>query len=200
MVESMSAVQWGPVAVWVGAIATFGAALVALLASIGWFGRLEKPKLELTFESTEPWCRQVGRDSTQVMWVRVGVENTGRTVARGCLGRLIRVSTGGSHRSDIDPVQLRWAGVPRSRSFEPVDIRRGQSEFLNVLFSSDAGWRIDTFEGKDFDPGFVLTLGPESHDVEIAVFADNADTEALTFQFEGGAQPHAFIRKTLDKR
>jgi hypothetical protein len=77
------ALEWGPAGTWAGATATFLAALIALLASLGRFDRFRAPRLQVTFEQTEPWCRfgEHPVDGT-VLWVRVGVENLGRAGAR----------------------------------------------------------------------------------------------------------------------
>src|SRR5262249_53141621 len=127
-----------------------------------------------------------GDDGTEVLWIRVGVENVGRRVAEGCVGRLIAVATGDSPRRDIDPVQLRWAGVPRSRSFNPVDLRRGQREYLNVCVRETSGWRILTFEDPDFDPGFTTLLDfGERHVLHVALFSGNAETRTRSLVLEG---------------
>ena len=117
---------------WAGAIATALVVITTALVALGYFDGFRGPRLRLTFEATEPWCRQgkTEGDGT-ALWVRVGVENLGGGPARGCLGRLISVATNGESRPDVDPVQLRWAGVPRSRAFEPMDLRRDQREYLN---------------------------------------------------------------------
>jgi hypothetical protein len=72
--------------------------------------------------------------------------------------------------------------VPRSRAFDPVDLRRGQREYLNVLCRPDgAPWRLVTFEDPDFDPGFATELCPaEAYEVEISVFAANGPTVTST--------------------
>jgi hypothetical protein len=174
-----SGIDWGPVSTWFGAVATFLAALVALLVALGLFDSVRGPRLRLTFEDAEPWRRATATaGGGEVLWVRVGVENVGRAPARGCVGRLIGLTTDGVARPDVDPLQLRWAGLPRSRAFDPIDVRRGQREFLNVLaFEEGARWRIVTFEGGDFDPGFPTELPPDrEHVLEVAVFSDNADT------------------------
>jgi hypothetical protein len=181
----MLAVAWGPVAVWAGAVATFCAALIALVAGAGYLDRLRAPHLLVTFEHAEPWCRSVDHpDEGDAFWVRVGVENVGRGPARGCIGRLTSLRTNGMLRTDVDPVQLRWAGVPRSRSFEPVDLRRGQREFLNVVYLVEGSrWRIDTYSEPDFDPGFTTELPADGeHVVDLALFADNAATAAFSLE------------------
>jgi hypothetical protein len=181
-VGEVAIVEWGPVAAWFGAIATFLAAATALLVAMGAFDRFRSPRLRVTFEKTEPWCR-TGQlsDGMKVLWVRVGVENVGRGVAQACVGRLLGVSTSGAARRDIDPVQLRWAGVPRSRAFDPIDLRRDQREFLNVCVRGDGEWRIVTFEDPDFDPGFTTNLASgELHRLHLALFAGNAETTKRT--------------------
>ena len=108
------------------------------------------------------------------MWIRIGVENRGGGAARGCLGRLLTVSTDGQQRPDVDPVQLRWAGVPRSRAFDAIDLGRGQREYLNVLYLPNrSDWHLVTFQDPDFDPGFnagtvSTSLTAEAHRDETA--------------------------------
>jgi hypothetical protein len=188
----ITAIDWGPVGVWAGAIATALAVIVALVSSLGLFGRYHRARLRITFEPAQPWCRFVQQpDGSMALWARVGVENVGGSTARGCIGRLIGLSTDGVVRTDVDPLQLRWAGVPRSMSFEPVDIRPGQREFLNVLFLVDGSsrWTIDTFSSEDFQPGFDTELDVDHpHVVQIALYADNADTITHNQPLDPGAQ------------
>src|SRR5262249_53162067 len=128
------AVDWGPVGVRVGAAATVLAVIVAALVALRFFDGLRGPRIHLTFARTEPWCRQSDEDihgRPAGLWIRLGVENRGAAPARGCVGRLITVTTDGTPRSDVDSVQLRWAGLPRSRAFDPIDLRREQREYLN---------------------------------------------------------------------
>jgi hypothetical protein len=132
--------------------------------------------------------------------VRVGVENVGRQPARGCVGRLTGIVTDGVPRADIDPIQLRWAGMPRSRSFDPIDIRRGQREFLNVLsLRKGSRWQIVTFEDPDFDPGFTTEIAADrSHLLELAVFADNADTATRSLAVKVGADSSSVVARLND--
>ena len=156
------AVEWGPVAVWVSAVATFLAVLVAALVALGYFDGLRGPRIHVTFADTEPWCRR-GSDGQGGggLWIRLGIENRGAGPARGCVGRLISVTTDGEARPDVDPVQLRWAGLPRSRAFDPVDLRREQREYLNVLYLRDGdAWRLVTFEDPEGNPMAALQAAP----------------------------------------
>jgi hypothetical protein len=182
------AIEWGPAAVWASAVATVLAVLVALLSSLGAFGRFRAPRLRVTFEPIAPWCRTVAQaPDKEILWVRIGVENAGSTTARGCLGRLTGLRSDDVTRTDIDPIQLRWAGVPRSMSFDPVDLRQGQREFLNVLFrrTASSGWTIDTFVADDFSPGFSTELDAnQKHVVNVTLFADNARTITRSLEID----------------
>src|SRR5262249_61736151 len=86
----------------------------------------------------------------------------------------------GQPRPDVDPVQLRWAGLPRSRAFDAMDLGRGQREYLNVLYlANGAAWRLVTFQDPDFDPGFATGLPLDGrHRLDLSVFSNNASTVA----------------------
>jgi hypothetical protein len=179
--------QWGPVAVWAGAFSSSLAVIVALLGGLGWFGRRRRPRLALSFQPRQPWSRRVrGEGDSETLWVRVAVDNHGPSPARGCVARLVGLDTDDALRQDIDPVQLRWAGVPRSRSFDPVDIRPGQREYVNVAFRPPGhDWFIDTFDDTDFDPGFPIHLpARQLHVLNVALFADDAETCGIAVRLE----------------
>lgn len=178
----LAEIDWGPMGAWAGAIATVLVVIITCLVAMGYFDRFVAPELTLTFEGRQPWCRHTTlEDGTGVLWVRVAVENSGRNQAEGCVGRLLSAATDGELRDDVDPVQLRWAGVPHSRAFDPIDIRPGQREYLDILRLPDGEpWRLVTFEEPDFDAGFVREFTPTSgHQFEVAVFTANGSTASL---------------------
>jgi hypothetical protein len=176
---AITGLTWGPLGAWVGAATTLLIVATTILVSVGFFERFRGPKLVITFQPAEPWVRH-GRPEPEgrALWVRLGVENMGIGPARGCIARIINVQTRGEPRRDVDPVQLRWAGLPRSRAYNPIDIRRDQREFIDVLcLVSGARWRLVTFEDPDFDPGFATHLPlDEEHVLQISLFADNSRT------------------------
>lgn len=189
-----AAIEYGPVAVWVGAGASILVVIVTVLVAIGFFEALRGPRLRLSFQPSEPWCRRgTSHDGLKVMWVRIGVENVGPRPARGCVGRLNDVVTNDQPRPNVDPLQLRWAGVPRSRAFQAMDLRRGQREYLNALcLSTGSHWHLVTFEDPDFDPGFAVDLPlNECHVLYISVYSDNAATITTRLVAEAGAQGDA---------
>lgn len=175
-------IDWGPLSSWFAAVATVLAATVALLGGFRVFDRLRAPRLIISFQQREPWCRKTRLQSgDEGYWVRLGVENVGKEPARSCIGKLAGVTSEGNLRGDIDPIQLRWAGVPRRIAFQSLDIRRGQREFLNILLRVGHRLMITTHEEPDFDPGFSTELPCEGvHLIEVAFFADNASTVSET--------------------
>jgi hypothetical protein len=76
--------------------------------------------------------------------------------------------------------------VPRSRAFDPIDLGRGQREYLNVLYRpTGADWRLVTFQDPDFDPGFATDLPNDArHTIQISVFSGNAGTVTTTLLAE----------------
>ena len=156
-------VEWGPVGTWAGAIATVLVVITTALVALGYFDGFRGPRLRLTFEATEPWCRQgkTEGDGT-ALWVEVGVENLGASPARGCLGRLISVTTNGALRPDIDPVQLRWAGVPP-----------GLRQSAGVSGSR----ACDAEEGRQDSGGVAGVAAQGGGDVAVTVLPQDADGE-----------------------
>ena len=118
------AVECGPVGTWAGAGATVLVVIVTVLVALGYFDAFRRPRIHITFEPAQPGCRYgTTEHEGTALWVRIGVENRGVAPARGCVGRLIAVTTDSELRHDVDPVQLRWAGLPRARAFDPMDLR-----------------------------------------------------------------------------
>ncbi len=198
----VAAVDWGPVAAWAGAAATVLVVITTSLVALGFFDRFVAPRLTLTFDRRQPWCRH-GKlpDGSGAFWVRLGVENSGRAQAEGCVGRVISAAVAGKVRDDVDPVQMRWAGIPHSRAFDPLDIRPGQREFLDVLCLEDgASWRLVTFEAPDFDAGFVTEFKPaDGCEFQVSVFTANGSTATTTLvidPLEGDGDP---VLRTVSK-
>jgi hypothetical protein len=190
MSVAFTGLTWGPLGAWVGAATTLLIVATTILVAVGYFDRFRGPRIQLTFEAAEPWVRHgKTEDAGRAMWVRVGVENQGSGPAKGCVGRVISVQTEGEPRHDVDPVQLRWAGVPLSRAYDPIDLRRNQREFMDVLcLVPRARWRLVTFQDPDFDPGFATCLPVDGqHVLQVAIFSDNADTVTRSLVAEASA-------------
>lgn len=183
MPDSSGGTDWGPVSSWVAAGVTLAAVMVALFGwrVVDWW---RKPTLCLSFDRSEPFCRATklatGRDG---FWVRVLVADNGKDGARGCIGKFASVRSGGIERTDRDPFQLRWCGVPDERGFDGLHLARGQSEYLNVflIIRGVDALTFVTFPG--YAPGFSTALEPnQDHLLRIVAAADNASPKDIWLQ------------------
>ena len=82
----------------------------------------------------------------------------------------------------------RLGGVPRSRTFDPIELRPGQREYLNVLLlPRDDDWHLVTSGDPDFDPGVATTLPREArHHLQVSVFSSNAATSTRLLVAQAG--------------
>jgi hypothetical protein len=85
--------------------------------------------------------------------------------------------------------------APTLTRLRPVDLRREQREYLNVLYLRDGdAWRLVTFEDPDFDPGFATELPLAGrHTLQISIFADNADTVTSPLVADATADRHHIV-------
>jgi len=166
------------------AFATFLSVLAALFGQrlLDWWRR---PRLFIAFKREEPFCRYTKTNwhdgPRGGYWVRIDIANEGLSPAHGLRGRLVAVRTEGAQRPDMDPMALRWAGVPDHMGFDPVILARGEHEYLNVAYVVDgeSSVYIPTFPG--FAPGHPTQLEPHrQHQLNVAVFADDADPAVIT--------------------
>ena len=139
--------------------------------------KFQKPRLRIAFENSPPFVRPTTlSDGHSAFWIRVEVYNDGHSGADGCIGRLTRV-TADHEQSDIDPMQLRWCGVPDARGFQPLHIAPGQKEYLNVIeiVENAQELRFVTFDG--YAPGHALFVpaGDTRYTFRITLAAENAD-------------------------
>lgn len=119
------AVDWGPVAVWVSAFATFLAVLVAALVALGYFDRLRGPRIHVTFADTEPWCR---RGATVRGRAASGSASASRTVEPAQRGDASDDSSASRPTATCDPTSIPCScagpGLPRFRAFDPFHSHR----------------------------------------------------------------------------
>ena len=181
------------IALWVAPFATLGSVLLAIFLPriMDW---LQRPRLRIEYNPSEPFVRSTLLDGEPATWQRLKVTNAGRRPARRCIGMMTRVRSAGEPRHDIDPVQLRWAGVPRHLGFEGIDLGRDEYAFLDLLmrFVREPFARIQTFEDSDFDPGFGVELsvdGRSKHRIAVTVTSDSADP--ATIEVEAVDSPSA---------
>lgn len=88
------------------------------------------PELTLRFGQSAPWVALRLVEGADALFLRVRVENVGKSTARGCRVYLVGVRQGKQSRNLLDnPVEVQWAGgQDRERDLPP-----GVPLYVNVL-------------------------------------------------------------------
>lgn len=130
---------------WLTAIGTIATAIVAIIVAFlpyirRWFNR---PRFSIEFKNEKPFCRVAhlirrlavaGAEVTiPTYWVRLRVWNVGKSVAKACEGKLVRIIDAETKEEskDFDPVVLRWTGA----SPNPIDINKSEYKYLDILYT-----------------------------------------------------------------
>jgi hypothetical protein len=118
------------------AYGTLAAVVVALgiaVAPLVW-RQFTRPRLSVEFANRPPFRRRASREHGEIVsaYFRVRVVNHGWATAEDVTGRAVRfLDADGLENASMDPFMLNWSG---GRKDHPgIDIRPGQSEYLDVL-------------------------------------------------------------------
>ena len=116
------------------AIVTFVTLLVTLFVTLvmPWCRR---PKFSVRFDKKD--CRKANSPQ-QSYWLRLRVTNSGRSVARKCVGRIVKFRDKSEERTDLDPVMLHWVGTDWGKHppyFTTIDLNRKEPSLLDVLIT-----------------------------------------------------------------
>lgn len=197
LVATSRSVDWNLVVQSIAAGGSIFVGIVAVLAGFGVFQIHRRPKLKLSFQEMEPWCRTTEVEpGRRAYWIRLVVENARGEPAEGLIAKAMEVRTGGALRADLDPMRLRWATAEGPEGFRPISLRNGEHEFLN-LFEIVELESLAKFVTGDEERrrGVETFLRPDAtHEVRVTVFADNADPVSATMRMEVG---DAFDAPTL---
>lgn len=117
---------------WLTAIGTIGAVVIALFLNtlLKWYRR---PILTIEFENKAPFCRHVPQTNKSIAYfLRLRVKNTGRSMARDCEGKLVKIQDFNPRyeRTDFDPSNLHWAGHGTSNA---ISIHKKAYEYLDII-------------------------------------------------------------------
>lgn len=184
---------------WLTAIGTIAAVVVALfvafLTSIRrWYNR---PKFHVEIGNEEPFCKhtriKIGEnpDGTLILghmsyWIRIRVKNVGRSVARGCEGKLVRISqiSDMTDRTDFDPVVLHWVGRPHSKESagKPIDINKREYEYLDVVFTIIDDPNHFHIPAEETEPR-AINLSPPRENCYLHIVLYGANAEPLEKKF-----------------
>lgn len=118
----------------------------------------KRPKFSVEFRATAPFCRQTmsqhfscASDRACTYWIRLKVKNSGRSVAKRCLGRLTEVMDENCRvKQEFDPTQLHWSGSDWEEvPFRTTDLDRDDYEYLDLLTTQENNTEI-YFAGDQF--------------------------------------------------
>ncbi|MGZ3952809.1 MAG: hypothetical protein ACXVBZ_15515 [Flavisolibacter sp.] len=115
---------------WTTAIGTLLAVITAIILSVApqIATYLTRPIFKVDFKNEEPYCR----NTMEGYWIRLRVVNSGKSVAKNCMGKMVRIIDASTKqaRKDFDPIVLRWVG---STIDKPIDINRNEDEYLDII-------------------------------------------------------------------
>lgn len=148
---------------------------------------------DIDFSPPEPAEKRAG--AKRSWFIRLRIENTGRTVATNCFGRLLMVlDQEGQHLKRYDSLDLYWTRQDRPDNYRPLDIYGlGDFAYLDIAQVKEAEnalilrgvipdrHRLVIPSGHIGKPEHLL---PGIYYMQIAVYADNASIEPTWFRVE----------------
>lgn len=124
-----------------GAIAT---ALVVLInvAILFVIPCCRRPEFSIEYDTGGKFCHPARctsfldlKTELPTYWIRLGIRNTGKSVARRCRGKLVKVlDEHGEEKQEYDTMLLHWVITPwKEVPFRTIDLNRDENEYLNLL-------------------------------------------------------------------
>lgn len=193
---------------WLSAIGTTLLAVMTFVVAIliPWW---KKPKFTIEFDNVQPFCREttlveemhVEGYTTPIppklgYWLRLRVTNSGKSVAKRCIGKLVKVmDNSGRELTDYDPVVLHWVGTSwEDVPFRPIDLNREEHEFLDVLVArTDSPGNVfmctDTYLR-----GIPKHVTPGTYRIQITIYGDNVKPRTKEFRLIWGGSSFRDVR------
>ena len=148
---------------------------------------------DIDFSPPTPTEKRAG--AKRSWFIRLGIENTGRTVAANCFGRLLRVlDKKDQHLKRFDSLDLYWTRQDRPDYYQPLDIREsGGFTYLDIAQVKEAENALilrvvipdrHRLVSPSGHIGKLEHLPPGIYYMQIAVYADNASIEPTWFEVE----------------
>ena len=173
----------------IGILVAIASVLAAMFGPFFWHW-WRRPKLEIEFENTEPFCRnpiiqELQKPKEQWLmgyWIRIRVRNAGRSVAKRCMAKLMEIKD--VNRKPLltfDPTALQWVTAYPHLTFHPyiiyepwMDITAQDYEYLNIVNTVE---RSALFRVNAADPrarGIIFEYGRGEYFLSITVLSENA--------------------------
>lgn len=179
---------------WFTAVGTMLAAIVALFIAFlpSLLKRYNRPKLAIEFKNEEPFCRTASVTELKYVeqsgpivpkevlppyyWVRIRVLNVGKSVAKGCEGKLVRIQDAKTKEEmkNFDPIVLPWVGA----TYSSIGINKNEYEYLNILATAKDDAKHLFIKSID-EKLRGINLAPERKDYIFHIVLYGADVEPL---------------------
>lgn len=176
---------------WLTAIGTISAVVAALiLASLGGLLRkYRKPVLTIEFENKEPFCRHspiIEYGKAIGYFLRLRIRNTGKSIARECEGKLVRILNADTReeRTDFDPTNLLWVGHERR---DAISIHKRAYEYLGIVYVQDNAPKIRISTNEIESRGVSFELERSTYILDVVLFGKNTEPVEKFFKLEVGA-------------
>jgi hypothetical protein len=189
-----------PITDWLTAIGTLGAVILAI--SVLFINAIRRyyrrPVFRISFGNEEPFCRHSLMLATEIheekqvtkfvhsYWIRLRVENSGRSLARGCEGKLVRIANAANTkaRTDFDPVILHWVGSTHN----PIDINSTEYEYLDLVYTRDDDPHSFYIAGEERSPrGINLSPPRQDYILSLVIYGENVSPLAKSLYLRNDA-------------
>lgn len=104
---------------------------------------LRKPRIVIEFDNKAPFCRTAYNGKKMRYYIRLRIQNAGRSVAKKLRGKLVEVTKeDGKVDTDFDPLFLHWTTIEKTRRLEfdpwanflnPLDLNPTEFDYLDVF-------------------------------------------------------------------
>jgi len=152
---------------------------------------LRRPKFSIEYGIGVPFYIEASSSSfkapesaVRTYWVRLRVKNTGKSVAKRCLGKLVKVmDEDGKEKSEYDPMPLHWVITSwKAVPFQTIDLNRDESEYLNVFAAQSNNPVLylagDQFPWAEYEQRAILNSLPYGkYILGITVYGDDVKPE-----------------------
>jgi len=161
-----------------------------------------RPCFAIEFENREPFCRVTRVNDTRLhaYYVRLRVFNSGRSVAKNCLGKITEVTdVKGTGLVDYDPVQLSWVGTKLDTiPLSTIDLNAKDYEYLNLVYVRSDNAGVAYIAKDELPRGTTVCFFPDSYIIQVTIYGQNVKPISKKYLLTIGAKRFHDIR--LDPR
>ena len=131
----------------------------------------------IEFENKEPFCRVTRVTDTKIhaYYIRLRVYNSGRSVAKNCLGKITKVTdVDGKELVDYDPVQLGWVGTKLDTiPLSTIDLNAKDFEYLNLVYVRSDNAGVAYIAKDELPRGTTVCFFSRSYIIQVTIYGQN---------------------------